>query len=223
MPGTPCAQNTARRAFVLSAGAALASALAPSSVVAQHETHDHHAHHAQAAAKPVAPQRAAFKLTDTPLLDQDGRKLKFKSEAVGERIAVISFVYTTCTTVCPVVSAVMAQVQGRLGARLGQDVALLTVTVDPLRDTPTRLKDYGTRLGAGSGWSWLTGPKPQVDEVLKVFGAYTPNFVDHPALVLVGDAKSGKWLRFYGFPTPEQLMAAVGEMSAARGKTGAAG
>jgi len=59
--------------------------------------------------------------------------------------------------------------------------------------------------------------------VLKVFGAYTPNFTEHPALILVGDAKSGKWLRFYGFPSPDQLMGAVQELTAARTKSGAAG
>ena len=207
----------------LSALAALALALVTSSVSAQHQNHDHHTQHAKGAVKTVAAQRATFKLSETPLLDQHGRTLKFKSEALGERIAVIGFVYTTCTTVCPVVSAVMAQVQDKLGARLGRDVALVTVTVDPVRDTPARMKEYGAKLGSGAGWTWLTGPKPQVDEVLKVFGAYTPNFTEHPALVLVGDAKSGKWLRFYGFPTPEQLMAAVNELTAGRAKTGSAG
>ena len=198
-------------------------ALVTSPVSAQHENHDHHTQHAKGAVKTVAAQRATFKLSETPLLDQHGRTLKFKSEALGERIAVIGFVYTTCTTVCPVVSAVMAQVQDKLGARLGRDVALVTVTVDPVRDTPARMKEYGAKLGSGAGWTWLTGPKPQVDEVLKVFGAYTPNFTEHPALVLVGDAKSGKWLRFYGFPTPEQLMAAVNELTAGRAKTASAG
>ena len=71
-----------------------------------------------------------------------------------------------------------------------------------MRDTPARLKEYAARYGAGPGWTWLTGPKPQVDEVLQVFGAYTPNFVEHPPLVMVGDAKTGKWIRFYGFPEP---------------------
>ena len=207
----------------LSALAALVMALVTSPVSAQHDNHDHHTQHAKGAVKTVAAQRATFKLSETPLLDQHGRTLKFKSEALGERIAVIGFVYTTCTTVCPVVSAVMAQVQDKLGARLGRDVALVTVTVDPVRDTPARLKEYGAKLGSGAGWTWLTGPKPQVDEVLKVFGAYTPNFTEHPALVLVGDAKSGKWLRFYGFPTPEQLMAAVNELTAGRAKTASAG
>lgn len=203
--------------------ATLAGAIAMSPAAAQHKHDDHHAHHGKAEAKSVTPQRATVNLTDTPLLDQEGRSVRFKSEAIAERIAVVNFVYTTCTTVCPVTSAVMAQVQGQLGARLGRDVALVTVTVDPVRDTPARLKEYAGRHGAAAGWTWLTGPKPQVDEVLKVFGAYTPSFVEHPPLVMVGDAKSGKWLRFYGFPTPEQLMGAVGELSATRAKAGVAG
>lgn len=185
--------------------------------------HDPHAHHRQAEAKPVDAQSARVALADTPLVDQDGRRLRFKSDVVGERIVIVDFIYTTCTTVCPVVSAVMAQLQEKLGARLGRDVALVTVTVDPVRDTPARMKAYAAKMGSVSGWTWLTGPKPQVDEVLKVFGAYTPNFTEHPALILVGDAKSGKWLRFYGFPTPDQLMAAVSELTTARAKPGAAG
>lgn len=185
--------------------------------------HDPHAHHQQAATQPVAAQSASVTLADTPLLDQDGRSLRFKSDVVGERIVIVDFIYTTCTTVCPVVSATLAQVQGQLGDRLGRDVALLSVTVDPLRDTPARLKDYGARIGSGPGWHWLTGAKPQVDDVLRAFGAYTPNFVDHPPLVLVGDAKTGQWLRFYGFPSAEQLVKAVTELTATRAKTGAAG
>lgn len=212
-----------RREFVLSALAAMAGSVAVTPLAAQHEHHDHHTQHAQGDGKPVAPQRATFNLTDTPLLDQDGRKLKFKSEALGDRIAVVGFIYTTCTTVCPVVSAVMAQVQDKLRARMGRDVSLVSITVDPVRDTPARMKQYAAKLGSGAGWTWLTGPKPQVDEVLKVFGAYTPNFAEHPALIVVGDAMSGRWLRFFGFPTPDQLADAVGELTAARAKAGTAG
>jgi protein SCO1 len=208
-----------RQAVLLSA---LAGALSLSPVAA-HDPHSQHAQHGPPDAKPVAPQGLRVNLTETALLDQDGRQVRLKSDAIGERIVVVDFVYTSCTTVCPVVSAVMAQVQAKLGARVGRDVALVTVTVDPVRDTPARLKEYSARIGAGPGWTWLTGPKPQVDDALKVFGAYTPNFVDHPPLVLVGDPMTGKWLRFYGFPNPEQVVAAVGELSAARGKAGVAG
>jgi protein SCO1/2 len=199
--------------------AAMSWALALSPVAAN----DHSAHHAQADSKPVAAQSARVSLADTALLDQNGRNVRFKSDVIGERIVIVDFIYTSCTTVCPVLSAALAQVQDRLGARLGREVGMVTVTVDPVRDTPARLKEYGARLGSGPGWSWITGPKPQVDEVLRAFGAYTPNFVDHPPLVLVGDAKTGKWLRFYGFPSPDQLLAAVGDLTAARGKPRPAG
>lgn len=184
-----------------------------------HEAHQHHAPPTPSAA-PLKPQAARIQLADTPLLDQLGRKTRLRSDAIGDRIVVVDFVYTTCTTVCPVLSAVMAQVQDKLAARPLRDVALLTLTVDPVRDTPARLKGFAASLGAGPNWTWLTGPKPQVDEALKAFGAYTANFAEHPPLVLVGDARNGKWLRFYGFPTPDQLLAAVNDLSAARARAG---
>ncbi len=180
-----------------------------------------HGNHAAPEIKPVAPQGAKVTVTDTPLVDQDGRRLRFKSEVLADRIVVIGFVYTSCTTVCPVTSQIMAQAQTRLGERAAADVAFVTVTVDPVRDRPAVLKAHAERIGAN--WRWLTGAKPQVDEVLRGFGAWTANFVDHPPLIMVGDAKSGRWLRFFGFPDPDQLVAAVGELGAARKSHGSHG
>ena len=207
----------------LAAALALACGAGLMPMAAAHDHHDHPASQNQAGTPPVVPQGARITLADVALLDQDGRSLRLRSDVLGERIVIVNFAYTTCTTVCPVTSALMAQVQGRLGARLGRDVGLLTISVDPLRDTPARLKAYAERVGAGPGWRWLTGAKPQVDEVLKSFGAYSANFVDHPPLTLVGDASTGRWLRFYGFPTPDQLVAAVEQLSLARDKAGRAG
>jgi protein SCO1/2 len=180
-----------------------------------------HGNHAVPEIKPVAPQGAKVTVTDTPLVDQDGRRLRFKSEVLADRIVIIGFVYTSCTTVCPVTSQIMAQAQTRLGERAARDVAFVTVTVDPVRDRPAVLKAHAERIGAN--WRWLTGAKPQVDEVLRGFGAWTANFVDHPPLIMVGDAKSGRWLRFFGFPDPDQLVAAVGELGAARNRHGSHG
>lgn len=190
------------------AAAALATAVAIWPAAA-HETH-------APSAKPAAAQGARINLTETPLVDQDGRSVRLKSDVIGDRIAIVGFIYTSCTTVCPVVSAILAQTQTRLGARAGRDVKLVTITVDPVRDTPARLKAHGKQHGAGPGWTLVTGAKPQVDEALKAFDAYTPNFNDHPPVVYVGDAKAGKWLRFYGFPGPDELMKAVSDLTAAR-------
>lgn len=175
-----------------------------------------HSLHLRQAHDAAAPGKVRLELPDTVLTDQDGRKLRLKTDAMGGRLVVIDFVYTTCTTICPIQSALFADLQKRLGERAGKDVALLTVTVDPVRDTPQRLNEFGARFGAGPGWRFLTGRPPAVEEVLKAFDAYTPNFTDHPAAVLVGDPRTGEWLRYFGFPRSEQIMERVGILLAER-------
>lgn len=179
---------------------------------------DPHAQHKAMTKKPAEQPASSTRveLLDKMLVDQNGNKVKFVSDVIGDRIVVMDFVYTSCTTVCPVLSAVMGQVQDRLGDRLGREVALVSVSVDPIRDTPQRLKAFAAKQKTKPGWSWLTGQKRTMDEVLDGLGAYTPNFEDHPAMVLVGDGRSGEWSRFYGFPNPDRLMEQVNALQAAR-------
>jgi protein SCO1/2 len=187
-------------------------------VLAEEPETDPHAHHRQmmkAAAEQKA-QAAILEIGDAQLITQDGETKSLSSDIVGDRIVVVDFIYTTCTTVCPVLSAVLMQVQDQLGDRLGTEVVLVSISVDPQRDTPARLKDYASKLRARDGWMWLTGDKDVVDEVLKDFGAYTPNFEDHPATVLVGDGMTGEWSRFLGFPGANHIVDKINELAAAR-------
>ena len=186
--------------------------------VAEEAESDPHANHRQMMkAKAEQKAQAAFlEIGDAQLITQDGETKSLSSDIVGDRIVVVDFIYTTCTTVCPVLSAVLMQVQDQLGDRLGTEVMLVSISVDPQRDTPTRLKDYAEKLRARDGWMWLTGDKLAVDEVLKDFGAYTPNFEDHPAMVLVGDGTTGQWSRFLGFPGANHIVDKINELAAAR-------
>lgn len=98
----------------------------------------------------------------------------------------VNFVYTGCTTVCPVTSSIFSMLQQHLGERMGKEVALVTITVDPSRETPHRLLNYSQNSNPGAAWNWLTGDKGSVDQALHAFGAYTPNFEDHPAMLKIG-------------------------------------
>jgi protein SCO1/2 len=172
--------------------------------------------HEQHAAPAAAPATAKVVLRDAPLLDATGKRVRLAQDVIGNRIALVNFIYTTCTTVCPVSSASFQQLQQKLGPRLGKEVVLVSVTVDPLRDTPQRLREYAARYEAREGWAWLTGAKPDVDSVLKGLGAYSARFEDHPAMVLVGDARGGPWTRFFGFPSVDELMARIETIHLAR-------
>ena len=177
---------------------------------------DPHAAHRTAAGTTNAGGRITLKLDDTMLKNQDGRDGRLVSDLLARRVTVVDFIYTTCTTVCPVLSATLAEVQRKLGARVGTDVQLVSITVDPLRDTPARLKEYSARHDAAPGWHWLTGQKSSVDAVLKAFGAYTPDPESHPAMVMIGDAEGRTWTRLTGFPSVAEIQEQVDRAIARR-------
>jgi protein SCO1/2 len=178
---------------------------------------DAHAQHKQMMQQEKAGANLAdITLPEAILINQDGEEVRLADDVVGDRIVVVDFVYTTCTTVCPVLSAIFSQVQNKLGDRVGDDVVMVSISVDPARDTPARMKSYADKIGAGDGWLWLTGQKQTVTQVLEDFGAYTPNFEDHPSMILVGDGTSGQWSRFLGFPGADQIVGKVNEFSASR-------
>lgn len=171
---------------------------------------------AHAAAAPRKPSSARVTVPDKALVDQEGRARNLRRDVVGDRIVLVDFVFTSCTTVCPVVSATFAGVQKRLGEAVGRDVALVSITLDPARDTPEVLRAYGAKVGSREGWVWLTGPSDDVNGVLKGFGAYVGDPASHPSMVLVGDGRTGQWTRYFGFPSAEQLVAKVEELRVAR-------
>jgi len=202
------------RQIVTAAALASAALIADVQAAASHDAHHH------AAPDDAKPRAAQVTLHDIGLVDFDGKAVRFKSEAVANRIVVIGFIYTSCTTICPVTSAVFGDVQERLierlGEQFGRDVRLITLTVDPATDTPERLKDYAANFGSAAGWLWLTGDKPKVDRVLAGMGAYAADFTRHSGAVLVGDARSGDWMRFYGVPNSRDIVDRVEELLAAR-------
>lgn len=186
---------------------------------AAHSTGEHAAHGQPQ--KHSETSQVAF--VDRPLLDQDGRTVNLRSDLVADRIVVMGFVYTSCTTVCPLVSSIMGKLQKQLGEQVGREVSLVSISVDPQRDTPQRLQDYSRRYQAGPGWRWLTGEPLAVDDTLKALGAWSADYESHPPLIMVGDGRSDRWTRFYGFTDPSVLLAKVAELQAARGDAGHAG
>ena len=201
--------NTVSRTFICSLLATLL--VMPSIGAADEDPHAKHRAMMKQKSDPTA-EVADIDLRDRLVVDQDGQELMFVSDVIGDNIVVMDFVYTTCTTICPVLSALFTQVQGKLGDAVGDEVTLVSMSVDPVRDTPQRLKAYSAKHRAGDGWLWLTGSKGEVDDVLIGLGAYTSNFEDHPSMVLIGDGRTGEWKRLFGFPNPDRVVQIVNDL-----------
>ena len=201
--------NTISRIFLTGLFAAAIIALP---LAAQADEDPHAKHRAMMKQKAQPAESVDIDLRDQMLITQHGEDVMFVSDVIGDNIVVMDFVYTTCTTICPVLSALFSQVQTKLGDDVGDEIWLVSMSVDPIRDTPQRMKAYSAKHRAGDGWLWLTGPKPAVDDVLTGLGAYTTNFEDHPSMVLIGDGRTGEWRRLFGFPNPDRIVQIVDEL-----------
>ena len=183
----------------------------------QGDAQGHQKHTTMAKENPDDPHlNIDVQLHDLELLTQDRKRVKFKSDVIADRLVAMTFIYTSCTTVCPVYNAIFTQLQDLLGERLGQDVILITMTLDPARDVPRRMKKEAKKFRAKPGWVYLTGKKKNVDQVLRGLDAYFADFTQHPPMAIVGDGQSGTWKRFNGFPQAGKLLAMIDELKAAR-------
>ncbi len=90
------------------------------------------------------------------------------------RMWIANFIFTRCPGICPTLSTRMAALQRRLEGGTGSpvpEVSLVSISVDPARDTPEILRAYAQRFGALPGrWLFLTGaPGPVRDLVREGF------------------------------------------------------
>lgn len=96
---------------------------------------------------------------DYPLVDASGAATTLAS-VIGDRLAVVSFIYATCgeATGCPMATAVLHRLDRTLAAdaTLAGEVALVTISFDPARDTPVRLEEMQKQRSAGSSWQFVT-------------------------------------------------------------------
>lgn len=164
----------------------------------------------------VQPIAGGVVLPDVSLVDQDGRIVHFPDDLVHDKIVAMNFIFTTCKGICPPMSANFAALQRRLGDRFGQDVVLISVSVDPTIDTPERLSAWRTQFGGGPGWTLLTGQKQNVDFLLKELEVFAADKNDHSPFILLGDVAAGKWSRVHGLTAPEKLVEIIAELHSAK-------
>jgi cytochrome oxidase Cu insertion factor (SCO1/SenC/PrrC family) len=153
-------------------------------------------------------------IPDVLVYDQDGKRLNFHSDLIKGKTVAINFIFTTCTTICPPLTATMRQIQREMGDRVGRDVWLISVSVDPLTDVPERLKSFAAKFGAGPGWTFVTGRKPEIDKLLRALGAYVSDKNNHSPIILVGNEPIGYWTRSYGLAPASSIAKLIAEAAA---------
>src|SRR5215470_14972522 len=140
-------------------------------------------------------RRGADYFPNLPVVTQDGKTLKFYDDVIKDKIVLISFIYTHCPDICPLTTARIAQVEDELGDMVGRDIFFISMTVDPERDTPERLKEFATAFDAGPGWLFLTGKPEDIRLINSKLGDKSRTLSEHRNEIVLGNDATGEWTR----------------------------
>jgi cytochrome oxidase Cu insertion factor (SCO1/SenC/PrrC family) len=174
---------------------------------------------ATAAAEGTDSGRAASYFPNLVLLTQDNKPVRFYNDLLKGKVVLINFLFTTCKGVCSPMTANLARVQKYLGERVGREVLMLSISVDPLTDTPAVLKKYAESFKAQPGWYFLTGEKKNVDWVLYKMGGYVEDKQQHSSVLIIGNEATGEWMKVSAMSSPTEIANAVTQLLAPRKET----
>ncbi|SMD45993.1 protein SCO1/2 [Aquiflexum balticum DSM 16537] len=98
---------------------------------------------------------------------QDGATIEFK-ELQGKPLVVV-MIYTACKTACPRLVTDMRMIEEKVSSKKMKDVQYVLVSIDPINDTPEKLKDFAKENGMdGIQWLFLQGTEDGVRDFANI-------------------------------------------------------
>jgi protein SCO1/2 len=168
----------------------------------------------EAAAAPIGNRWGANYFPNLPVVNQDGVTLRLWDDLLKGKSVAVNVIYTGCSDVCPAETANLVRLQQLLGDRVGKDIHFLSISIDPLNDTPQALKSYASKFGVGPGWQFVTGKPEDIEVIVRKLGlsrdSDRSNRDGHTASLMVGDVPNGQWLRNSATDNPQFLVAKIG-------------
>ena len=162
-----------------------------------------------------APQgMGAGYFPNIPLVTHEGQQVRFYDDLVAGKVVAINFIFTSCPDSCPAETAKLVAVQRELGDRVGRDVFMYSISIDPEYDTPEVLKAYREKFSIKPGWTFLTGDENDIILLRKRLGLYLEEIQneenDHNLTFIVGNDRTGKWIKRSPFDNPKLLANLIG-------------
>ena len=145
------------------------------------------------------------------LRTHDNKRARLYDDLIRDKVATINFFYTSCTSVCELATANLVKVSASLGDEVGRGVVMVSVTIDPVTDTPAVLKRYALKHRTPPGWYFATGSQKDID-VLRTrlrLKDSDDGAITHTGLLAYGRAVTGQWAATPVMADPAQISRSV--------------
>lgn len=139
-------------------------------------------------------------LPNVDVVDHHGRPLKFFDDLIDGKIVVISFIYTSCRSVCPLAISRLRDARDLLGEDGRSKISFISISIDPIPDTPEKLSQYAAAFNVDSGWTFVTGDPANIDLIRYRLGERSGAVISlHKNEVLMFNEPTGAWSRDSAF------------------------
>jgi protein SCO1 len=167
---------------------------------------EHRDHRQMPAQKHYSRSIAHYSVPNVMLVDMTGAKVSLLSELNYDGPVLVQFIFATCPTICPPLSGIFSAVQKKFGPDLDR-IRMISISIDPEYDTPSRLREYAKKFKAKRQWHFLTGALEDIVAVQKAFDAYRNNKMAHEPLTFLRSSPKESWVRLDGLMSAEDLVA----------------
>jgi cytochrome oxidase Cu insertion factor (SCO1/SenC/PrrC family) len=158
--------------------------------------------------KAASEAKARDYFSNVELVDQNGERLKFYDEVLKDKVVVISFIFTNCQSACPLMTRNLTMIRDMLREDERRAIQFISISIDPLRDTPSAMKEFAQKHDADiDGWLWLTGQPDDVNYITKRLGSYTDDPEMHTTTLLAANVPNAHWTKIEPNVPPNGVVA----------------
>ncbi len=146
-----------------------------------------------------ARRKQSDQFSNILLYTQHGEPVRFYDDLIKDKAVMINLMYTTCPDICPANTVQLVVVHELLEEWMGRDITMLSLSIDPVVDTPEQLKRYWEVFGSKPGWLFLTGDYDEIDRLRHELGVYDLDPVidadktQHAGIITIGNDRTNRW------------------------------
>ena len=150
------------------------------------------------------PVKPPLEVPDITVVSTDGIHASFRDLLRG-RVTAIQLMFSRCKSICPIEAATLARVQEALGDNPANNIRLLSLSIDPLTDTPDVLKAWLERFGARRGWTAVSPVEADLAPVRAFFDRAPTLVEDHSTVIHLVDRNGLLVWRTLDLPEPNEV------------------
>jgi len=141
------------------------------------------------------------RIPDCVVRNQRGEPRRFRTELIAQQRVMISFIYTRCDGICPKTVANLVAVE-KLLRSAAEPFRMLSLSVDPARDTPEDLAEYAQDHGVSHipNWEFLVASPADTVAIQKALRASepdaeaaSPDLKSHSGMIVFGNDATNRW------------------------------